>query len=287
MTVAYQGIAGAYSEAAAAALFPRETHVAHRTFADVFGALGSGAVHAAVVPVENTHAGAVADVYDLLRAHPTARIVAEAVVRVRHCLLGVPGATLEAVRVARSHPQALAQSGEFLTSRHIEAEAAYDTAGAAMEVATLADPSVAAIASRRAAMKYGLDVLAEGIETSADNFTRFFALARGGGGAPTVAPSHQGGIPKTSLVYTTKNQPGALVRSLAPFASAGLQLTKIESRPSRAAAWDYVFYLDFEGDPAQSPGREALARMQDSCEWIQILGTYPAAGAVLDPDARI
>ena len=286
MTVAYQGIAGAYSEAAAAALFPRETHVAHRTFADVFGALGSGAVHAAVVPVENTHAGAVADVYDLLRAHPTARIVAEAVVRVRHCLLGVPGATLDAVRVARSHPQALAQSEEFLASRHIDAEAAYDTAGAAMEVAALADPAVAAIASRRAAMKYGLDVLAEGIETSADNFTRFFALARGDG-APIIAPAHQGGRPKTSLVYTTKNQPGALVRSLEPFAAAGLQLTKIESRPSRAAPWDYVFYLDFEGDPAHSPGREALASMHDSCEWIQVLGTYPAAGAVLDPDARI
>ena len=284
MTVAYQGIAGAYSEAAASALFPRETLVAHRTFGDVFAALESTAVHAAVVPVENSHAGAVADVYDLLRAHPKARIVAEAVVRVRHCLVGVPGATLESVRVARSHPQALAQSEEFLAAHRIQPEAAYDTAGAAMEVAAAKDPSVAAIASRRAAVKYGLAVLAEGIETSADNFTRFFALARDGDG-PAIAPGHLGGRPKTSLVYTTKNQPGALVRSLQPFGSADVQLTKIESRPSRAAAWDYVFYLDFEGDPAVSPAREAVALMRESCEWIQVLGTYPAAGAVLDPDA--
>jgi prephenate dehydratase len=284
MTVAYQGIAGAYSEAGAAALFPSETLVAHRTFADVFGALEAGAVHAAVVPVENTHAGAVADVYDLLRAHPKARIVAEAVVRVRHCLVGVQGAKLESVRVARSHPQALSQSEQFLADHRIQPEAAYDTAGAAMEVATLNDPSVAAIASRRAAVKYGLAVLAEGIETSTDNFTRFFALARDGGGAPAIAPAHLGGRPKTSLVYTTKNQPGALVRSLQPFGTAQVQLTKIESRPSRTAAWDYVFYLDFEGDPAVSPGRETVALMRESCEWIQILGTYPAAGAVLDPD---
>jgi prephenate dehydratase len=184
--------------------------------------------------------------------------------------------------VARSHPQALAQSEEFLAKHRIEAQAAYDTAGAAMEVAARADQSVAAIASRRAAAKYGLAVLAEGIETSADNFTRFFALARDA--ASSLAPAHLAGRPKTSLVYTTKNQPGALVRSLEPFANAGLQLTKIESRPSRAAAWDYVFYLDFEGDPTAGPGRDALERMRASCEWIQILGTYPAAGAALDPD---
>lgn len=282
MTVAYQGVAGAYSEAAAAALFPNDALVQHRTFADVFAALEAAAVHAAVVPVENTHAGAVADIYDLLRAHPKSRIVAEAVVRVRHCLLGVPGASLEAVRVARSHPQALAQSEEFLATHRIEAQAAYDTAGAAMEVAARADPTVAAIASRRAASRYGLSVLAEGIETSADNFTRFFALARDT--APGIAPAHLAGRPKTSLVYTTKNQPGALVRSLEPFANAALQLTKIESRPSRAAAWEYVFYLDFEGDPAAGPGHDAIEHMRASCEWIQILGTYPAAGAVLDPD---
>jgi prephenate dehydratase len=286
VNVAYQGLAGAFSEAAAAAIFPDASLAACRTFAEVFAELEESRVAAAVVPVENTHAGAVVDVYDLLREHRDAVIVAEAVVRVRHSLLAVPGATLERIKVARSHPQALAQSDDFLRRHGIQPEGAYDTAGAAMEVAQRKDPTVAAIASGRAAEKYGLTVLAKGIETSADNYTRFFALARRGDGAAArrVASAHLGGPAKTSIVYTTKNIPGALTRSLQPFATAGLQLTKIESRPSRAAVWDYVFYLDFEGDPAMSPGREALALMKTCCEWIEILGTYPAATTVLAPD---
>ena len=287
VSVAYQGLAGAFSEAAAAALFPGETLLARRTFADVFSALAAGEVSAAVVPVENSHAGSVADVYDLLRIHREATIVAEAIVRVRHCLLGVPGATLDGIRVARSHPQALAQVEEFLTAHSVTPEVAYDTAGAAMDVADARDPTVAAIASRRAAERYGLVVLAEGIETSADNFTRFFALARDGDASARVRipAARRAGPSKTSLAYTTKNEPGALTRSLQPFATAGLQLTKIESRPSRAAPWDYVFYLDFEGDPAVTPAREALALMKTCCEWIQILGTYAAATTILEPDS--
>jgi prephenate dehydratase len=286
VSVAYQGLAGAFSEAAAAALFPDESLLAKRTFADVFAALESAEVDAAVVPVENTHAGSVADVYDLLRGHRNARVVAEAVVRIRQCLLGVPGATLEDVKVARSHPQALAQSEEFLREHHIQPEVAYDTAGAAMEVALAKDKSVAAVASRRAAARYGLAVLADRIETSEDNFTRFFAIARRGDEAVLrrIDAAHTSGPLKTSLVYTTRNVPGALTRSLQPFAVADLQLTKIESRPSRAAPFDYVFYLDFEGDPAASPGREALALMATCCEWIEVLGTYHAATGVLEPD---
>ncbi|HEY6959798.1 MAG TPA: prephenate dehydratase [Candidatus Limnocylindria bacterium] len=286
MSVAYQGLAGAFSEAAAAALFPDESLVAKRSFADVFAALESAEVDAAVVPVENTHAGSVADVYDLLRNHRTARVVAEVVVRIRQCLLGVPGATLEDVKIARSHPQALAQSEDFLREHHIQPEVAYDTAGAAMEVALAKDTSVAAVASRRAAARYGLVVLADRIETSEDNFTRFFAIARRGDDAVLrrMAPALATGPMKTSLVYTTRNVPGALTRSLQPFAVADLQLTKIESRPSRAAPFDYVFYLDFEGDPAASPAREALALMATCCEWIEVLGTYHAATGVLEPD---
>lgn len=286
MSVAYQGLAGAFSEAAAAALFPEQSLLARRTFADVFSALERAEVDGGIVPVENTHAGSVADVYDLLRTHRNARVIAEAVVRVRHCLLGVPGTALDEIRVARSHPQALAQVEEFLRAKGIQPEVAYDTAGAALEVATAGDRTVGAVASRRAARRYGLEVLVEGIETAQENFTRFFALARDGDEAAVrrVAPGLLGGPAKTSLVYTAKNVPGALNRSIQPFATAGLQLTKIESRPSRAAPWDYVFYLDFEGDPAVSPGREALALMATCCEWIQVLGTYPAATTVLESD---
>ena len=286
MNIAYQGLAGAYSEAATAALFPEDAPVPCRTFGQVFAALEASEVGAAVVPVENTHVGSVVDVYDLLRYHTGLRVVAEAVVRVRHCLLGLPGARLEDVRVARSHPQALAQTDDFLRSRGIEPLVTYDTAGAAAEVAGAGDPTVAAVASKRAARHYGLDVLAEAIETTADNFTRFFALARKGDEYPArrVPEGLRAGPRKTSLAYATANVPGALTRSLQPFATAGLQLTKIESRPSRAAPWDYVFYLDFEGDPVRTPATEALALMRTCCAWVQVLGTYRAATAVLDPD---
>ena len=286
MNVAYQGLAGAFSEAAAAALFPGATLVPRPTFAEVFAALEGAEVDAAVVPVENTHAGSVADVYDLLLQHSDAKVIGELILRVRHCLLGVRGSQLDEVRVARSHPQALAQVEDFLRARRIRPEVAFDTAGAASEVAELGDRSVAAIASRRAAERYVLEVLADSIETSRDNFTRFFALAREADRtiAERIPPALRGGPAKTSLVYKTANLPGALVRSLQPFATAWLQLSKIESRPSRAAPWDYVFYLDFEGDPAAWPAREALALMRTCCEWIQQLGTYPAATEVFEPD---
>src|SRR6266511_1454146 len=285
MKVAYQGIPGAFSEAAAS-LFPSSEPTPRDTFADVFEALERGAVEAAVVPVENSQAGAVVDVYDLLRRHRGARIVAEAMLRVRHHLLGVPGSRVEDVRAARSHPQALAQVEEFLRERSIRPVVAFDTAGAAAEVAQLRDGSVAAVASKRAAERYGLVVLAPSIETAPDNMTRFFALARAddpavSAGIPTAL---RDGPPKTSLAYATANVPGALVRSLQAFATAGLQLTKIESRPSRAQPWDYVFYLDFEGDPAVTPASEAMALMRTCCAWVHVLGTYPAATTVLEPD---
>jgi prephenate dehydratase len=286
MKVAYQGMPGAFSEAAAASLFPGGEAVPRDTFADVFDALESGAVDAAIVPVENSQAGSVVDVYDLLRRRRGARIVAEAMLRVRHHLLGVPGSRIEGVRTARSHPQALAQVEEYLRQRSIRPVVAFDTAGAAAEVAQLRDGSVAAVASGSAAERYGLVVLARSIETAPDNMTRFFALARAEDAsvAERIPAALRSGAPKTSLAYATANVPGALVRSLQPFATAGLQLTKIESRPSQAQPWDYVFYLDFDGDPAASPAIEALALMRTCCAWVQVLGTYPAAASVIEPD---
>ena len=158
--------------------------------------------------------------------------------------------------------------------------------GAAAEVAEAKDRTVAAVASRRAAERYGLDVLEDSIETSTDNFTRFFALASEADReiAGLIPAALRRGPTKTSLVYKTANLPGALVRSLQPFATAWLQLSKIESRPSRSAPWDYVFYLDFEGDPTAWPAKEALSLMRTCCEWIQPLGTYQAATEVLEPD---
>lgn len=285
MRVAYQGAPGANSEAAATALFPGSATVPCETFADVFATLERGEADAAAVPVENSFAGPVSDVYDLLQRHRAVRIVAEAKLRVHHHLLGIPGARLEDVRTARSHPQALAQVEPFLRERGIRPLVAFDTAGAAAEVAELGDASVAAVAGLGAAVRYQLEVLARSIESAPDNTTRFFAIAAEGHAqvAERIPAKLRAGDPKTSLVYAAANVPGSLVRALQPFATAGLQLTKIESRPSREAAWEYVFYLDFIGDPAVTPAAEALALMRTCCAWVHILGTYPAATEALDP----
>ncbi len=279
--VAYQGAPGAYSEECARALFPNAELVPQRTFAAAFSDLEEGRVDAAVLPVENTTVGAIADVYDLLRQHTSLEIRAEAILRVRHCLLGLPGVKLGDVKVARSHPQALAQVETFLRKHGIEPRESFDTAGAAREVRALGDPKVGAVASKRAAEWLGLAVLAEGIESIAENYTRFFALSRRGDGFPAkeIPAEHLAGEPKTSLVFAVKDAPGALVRALQPFATAGVNLAKIESRPSRAAPWDYVFYLDLHGDPARPPTKEAMGLLELTAAWVQVLGTYPMAKA--------
>jgi len=291
LRVAYQGTAGAYSEECALMLFPDAELAGERTFAAVFDDLQDRRVDAAVLPVENSTAGAVTDVYDLLLGHEDVRVVGEAILPVRHCLLGLPGATLEGIRIARSHPQALAQSEAFLRDHGIEPREAYDTAGATDEVRGAGDRSVAAVASRRAGERAGLIVLAADIQTVAENSTRFFVLARAGDAPQAAIPSaHRSGGPKTSLVFATDDRPGALVRALQPFATAGVNLAKIESRPSRAAPWTYVFYVDIHGDVATSPAREAIALLRTCCTWVRVLGTYPMARGehpgIADPTER-
>ena len=278
LRVAYQGTAGAYSEECAAMLFPDAELVGERTFAAVFEDLERRHVGAAVLPVENSTAGAVNDVYDLLLHHEGLMVVGEAILPVRHCLLGLPGATLEGIRAARSHPQALAQSEAFLREHGIEPREAYDTAGATDEVRNAGDRSVAAVASRRAGERAGLVVLAADIQTVPDNSTRFFVLARSGEAPQSAIPAtHRSGEAKTSLVFATDDRPGALVRALQPFATAGVNLAKIESRPSRERPWTYVFYVDIHGDVAASPAREAVALLRTCTSWVRILGTYPMA----------
>ena len=283
LRVAYQGAPGAYSEETASRLFPDAELVAQRAFADVFEALEGACVEAAVLPVENSIAGAVVDVYDLLRQHRSLTIAAEAILRVRHCLVAIPGARIEDVRAARSHPQALAQCEPWLRAHGIEPAVAYDTAGAAAEVAAARDLAIAAVASRAAADRNGLAVLAEDIAAGDENYTRFFALVRRDDGAlrNSIPPALRSGRSKTSLVFAVKDRPGALVLALQPFAAAGINLAKIESRPSRAAPWDYVFYLDLHGDPAESPTAEALAILRRTAAWVELLGTYPMANGAL------
>lgn len=274
LTVAYQGEPGAYSEQAVRRLFPGSVATGKPAFEDVFEALATGAVNRAVVPVENTLFGSVHIVYDLLRAHAV-RIVAETELRIRHCLLALPGATLEALREVRSHPQALGQCAAFLRGHlpHAQAVPAHDTAGAARIVRDEGRREVAAIAAHHAAAVYGLDVLAEGIETNEQNFTRFLALAR-----PEDAPAEAADGPaKTSVVFSLKrNVPGALFKSLAVFALRDIDLYKIESRPLVGHPGHYLFYLDVAGHEHDPELSRALGHLGEITEEVRVLGSYVA-----------
>ncbi len=270
VTVAFQGEFGANSEDTARAVYPEARPVPCRVLRDVFTAVAGGAVDYAVVPVENSQAGSINDTYDLLlEHHDRLYITAEYNLRVHHMLLGLPGQRLDAVRTVTSHPQALAQSERFLSGLGVRIEPAYDTAGAARRIAVEGLRDVAAVASRAAAATYGLEILAENIETSDDNYTRFLALGREQAGAPRA---------KTSLVMATRNTPGALYHALGPFAARGVNMIKLESRPSRARPWDYVFYLDVEGDAREEPLRSALGALDGLTPMLVILGSYSTLG---------
>lgn len=280
LRIAFQGETGAFSEEAARGLFPGGAVVPTPSFEAVFAALEGGAVDRAVVPIENSLFGSVHVNYDLLRAHEVV-ILGELHLRVRHNLMAPPGATLEGVRRVHSHPQALGQCQAYLRTRLPQAEAvpAYDTAGAARMVARAADPADAAIASARAAAEYGLDVLAAGIESNHQNYTRFLALARAGEGAPLAAEAD---APfKTSLVYAMReNVPGVLFKSLAVFALRDLNLFKIESRPLVGSPGQYLFYLDVAGSTTDETVRRALDHLSELTASLKILGSYPRGRVV-------
>jgi len=268
MRVAFQGTHGAYSEEAIRRLWPGAVTVPQRENLDVARAVARAEVDAGVLPVENTLAGSVVASYDAIAACAEVVAVAEVVVGIHHCVLGVPGSTLGLVRVVESHPVALAQCGGFFREHaHIEARASYDTAGAAEDVARAGDPRRAALAGRAAALHYGLDVLAPDVEDRPDNQTRFVALGR----AP-VDPA-PGSAARTMLLVETANVPGALHRVLGEIAGRGLNLSKIESRPT-GDPWRYRFTLEVAhagGDPALPLALEGIRHASQGC---RVVGTY-------------
>lgn len=275
LVVAYQGVEGSYSHLAASRRYGGPAGgvslIGHRSFRAAVEALRSGAAQHALLPIENSTAGSVHEVYDLLAAGELA-ITGEVVERVEHCLLGLPGAALAGLDAVLSHPQALSQCEEFLRAHPaLEARAAFDTAGAARTVRDAADPALAAIASRAAAEVYGLTVLAKGIQSQQANFTRFVELTRGGA-APAGPGPH-----KTSLLVTLPHLPGSLAGALQVFAARGVNLTKLESRPIPEETWEYRFYLDVEGDAAADPLAAALAELGRLPAEVRVLGSYPRA----------
>lgn len=267
--VAFQGVHGAYSEQAAKEAVPDAETMPAPLLRDAFDAVASGSADLAVVPVENSQAGSINETYDLLLELADVLYVrGEYELRVRHCLLGLPDSTLQEVREAYSHPQALAQTALWLRAHGIQARPHYDTAGAAEWVAQAGNRAAAAVASRAAAEHYRLAVLAEGIEDNSTNRTRFLVIGR------TPAASEEG-PGKTSLVFSTDHRPGALYRALGCFAQSGINLLKLESRPSRGAGWQYVFYLDCFGWADREPLALAIESLRRETAWVRLLGSYP------------
>jgi len=264
----FQGALGAFSEEAVRLLVPDAEPVPRTTFEAVVRAVETGEDPYGVVAVENTLAGAVAEAYDALERGDV-RVVAEAAIPIRHMLLGLPGATLDALREARSHPVALSQCRGFFSDHPgIRAQAVYDTAGAAEEVAQAGDPGLAAIASRRAGERYGLEVLKADLQDRDDNQTRFYLIMR----APEdLAPS---GPLKTACVAELENRPGSLHALLGVFADLGLDLSHVASRPA-ASPWTYRFIIEFTHATAEEAGR-AMEAAAPICARLHVLGTFPA-----------
>jgi prephenate dehydratase len=269
LTVAFQGEPGAYSQQAVRQHFgARARTLPCRTFTGLFDAIHHRQADRAMLPVENTLAGAVIPAYDQLLDHDL-RIQAEVVLRVQHCLLAPPGAELGDVRRALSHPQALAQCEHTLRRLGIEPVAHYDTAGAARDLAANPEPGTAAIASALSAETYGLEILAHNLEDELLNYTRFFVLG-------TEEPARRDPS-KTSIVFATRHVPGALHAVLQELARRDINLTKIESRPRRNRPWHYLFHVDFEGHEDEPPVRDALLGILKRASFLKVLGSYPAA----------
>lgn len=266
MKVSFQGEAGAYSEQAVFNYFGDVETVPCEAFDVMFDAVASHKSDAALAPIENSLAGSIHQNYDLLLKH-NLHIVGEYFLRVRHCLIVAPGVKKTDIKKAISHPQALGQCIGYLRNHKIKPEQVYDTAGSVKLLKESGARDTAAIASRRAAELYGMEILEEGIEDNPENYTRFLAIQ-----PEAVNPQ---GEAKTSIVFTLKNAPGALFKALSVFALRDIDLTKIESRPLQGTPWDYLFYVDFVGAAHEPRAQKALDHLGEYAQMLRVLGSYP------------
>ncbi|PSS10373.1 Arogenate dehydratase/prephenate dehydratase [Actinidia chinensis var. chinensis] len=280
--VAYQGVPGAYSEAAALKAYPKCETVPCDQFEAAFKAVELWLVDKAVLPIENSVGGSIHRNYDLLLRHRL-HIVGEVQLVVNHCLLGLRGVRKEELKRVLSHPQALAQCEMTLNKLGVVKVNADDTAGAALIVAANGQRDTGTVASARAAEIYGLDILAERIQDDSDNITRYLILAR----EPMIPGTDR--PRKTSIVFTLEEGPGVLFKALSVFSLRDINLLKIESRPQRkrplrvvddsnkgsAKYFDYLFYIDFEASMAEPRAQYALAHLQEYARFLRVLGCYP------------
>jgi len=266
MKVAFQGEPGAYSEQAVFEYYGKVDTLPCESFDVMFDSVVSGKCDLALAPIENSLAGSIHQNYDLLLRHDL-HIVGEYLLRVRHCLIAMPSVKKEDIKKAISHPQALGQCAEYLRKAGIKPETVYDTAGSVKMLKESGAKDTAAIASRRAADIYEMQILEEGIEDNPENYTRFLAVGRA-----AVVPENEA---KTSIVLTLKNQPGSLFKAMSVFALRDIDLTKIESRPLQGKPWEYLFYIDFIGSAHHETSKRALEHLGEYALTLRVLGSYP------------
>jgi prephenate dehydratase len=274
--VAYAGEPGAFAEDAVLAAFGDIKRMAVGSFRAVFDAVAAGDAAAGVVPIENVIHGTVRENYDLLIEYDLA-IAGEIVVPVDLCLAALPGQRLEDIERVYSHIQALGQAEAFLRERPWQLLSTYNTAGAGKAIVEAGERGAAAVLSPRAAALFGLEILADAIGDLPDNRTRFLILAKPGGSAPALVdpPAHR----RTTLVVSVRNEPGTLLAVLRVVAGHGLNMRKLESRPSRERAWEYVFWIDLDGDVADPAMAAALDEVRGVTTMTRVLGSYPSPDA--------
>ena len=270
LKIAYQGVAGAYSNIAAMNVYPNQEYIACETFEIAMNMVQDGNADFAMIPVENSNAGRVSDVHFLL-PKTGLYIVGEYFLRIEHQLLGVKGAKLEDIKTVSSHPQALAQCSEFVKNHHITPIARIDTAKSCDDVAKAQDKTMAAIASKLAGQIYGLDILASNIENASNNTTRFLIMS-----PKAVVPEDDGSTFITSFIFKAKNIPAALYKALGGFATNGINITKLESYLLEGKFVSAQFYVEIESHPARQSFKNAFEELKFFSSELHILGTYQA-----------
>lgn len=280
-SVVYQGEPGAFSEEAVLAYFGEAPErIAVPTWRAVFESVADGSAAGGVVAIESSVAGTIRETYDLLAEFydRDIRIVGEVSVPVRLALLALPGQSIEAIERVYSHGQALVQADDFLRSRDWQVMTTYNTAGAARMVAERRETGAAAVASPRVAELYGLEILAGDIQGGTENRTRFAVLAQAAeaAGEPGRTEGNRAAY-RTTLVFAVRNVPGSLHRCLGAFAARGVNLSSLESRPTRRARWEYVFWVDVDAAADDPACAAALDDLRAETEMVRVLGSYPRA----------
>jgi len=277
LSVAFAGEPGSFAEDAVLAAYPGSEATPVPLFADVVDAVVAGDVAAGVLPIENVVGGGVREVYDLL-LDTDAVVVGEVIVPVRLCLAALPGERIESIERVYSHIQALVQAEPFLRSRDWSLLAATNTAGSGRMISDRGERGSAAVLSPRAADLFGLEVLAADIQAERSNRTRFLVLALPStSDMPAPATAEPDGEMRSALAFSVRNEPGTLVRALGVIADHRINMTKLESRPSREGSWEYVFWVDLDADVCRDggSGQAFLADLRSVCVWVRVMGCYP------------